>query len=94
MRCNHHAEWDEMVHKSKMAYNILPHLAAGESPFLLMYRRDAYLHTLHQLLQPKMRYMGDDKCRIHLSAMREIYMLAVLNLKMSRDHYPPPTGNP
>ena len=38
--------------------------------------------------------MGDDECKIHLDAMREVYMLAVLNLKMSHDRYPPPMGNP
>ena len=75
-----------------MAYNIFPHSAAGESLFFLMYRRDAYLPTLHQLLQTKMRYMGDNECRIHIDAMRE--MMAVLNLKMSWDQYPSPTGNP
>ena len=59
-----------------------------------MYRKDNYLPTLHHLLQPKMWYMGDDKCRIHLDAMHGIYMMAVLNLKMPQDWYPPPTGNP
>ena len=37
--------------------------------------------------------MGDDECKIHLDAMREVYMLAVLNLKMSCNRYPP-MGNP
>ena len=65
-----------------MAYNIFPHSPAGKSLFFLMYRMDAYLPTLHQLLQPKVQYMGDDTCRMHLNAMREIYMMAVLNFKM------------
>ena len=94
MRCNHDVEQDELIHIAKMAYNILPHSAAGESLFFHMYGKDAYLPTLHQLLQPKMRYMGDDKCRIHLNAMKEIYMMTVFNLKMSWDQYLPPTGNP
>ena len=38
--------------------------------------------------------MGDDKYEIHLDAMQELYMMAILNLKMSQDQYPPPTGNP
>ena len=38
--------------------------------------------------------MGDNECRMHLNAMREIYMIATLNLKMSHDQYPPLTGNP
>ena len=94
MRCNHDAEWDELIHIAKMAYNIFPHSASGESLFFLMHGRDAYLPTLHQLLQPKEQYIGDDKCVIHLDAMQEIYMMALLNLKMSWDQYPPPTGNP
>ena len=49
---------------------------------------------LHNLLQPKIHYMGDDECKINVDAMRGVYMLAVLNLKMSHDRYPPPTGNP
>ena len=50
MRCYYDAEWDEPIHKAKMAYNIFPHSAAGEHPFFLMYGRDASLPTLHQLL--------------------------------------------
>ena len=38
--------------------------------------------------------MGDDEWEVHLDAMREVYMLVVVNLKMSHDRYPPPTGNP
>ena len=38
--------------------------------------------------------MVDDDCKIHLDAMRQVYVLAVLNLKMSHDRYPPPIGNP
>ena len=30
----------------------------------------------------------------YLSMLREIYMMAILNLKMSHGQYPPPTGNP
>ena len=85
MWCNYDAEWDELVHIAKMAYNIFPHSVAGESPFFLMYGRDTYLPNLHHFLQPKMRYMADYECRIHLDAMREICMIAVLNLKMSWD---------
>ena len=65
--------WDELIHIAKMAYNIFFHSTTGECLFFLMYGRDAYLPTLHQLLQPKMRYIGDDKCRVHLDAMRDLH---------------------
>ena len=52
------------------------------------------LTNVAEFLQPKICYMGDDECKIHQDAMREVYMLAVLNLKMSCDRYPPPMGNP
>ena len=77
-----------------MACNIFPHTATDESPFFLMHGWDAYLPMLHNLLQPKICYMGDDECKTHLETMREVYMLVVLNLKMSHDRYPPPMGNP
>ena len=33
--------------------------------------------------------MGDEKCRIHLDVMKEIYMTVVLNLKMALDKIHP-----
>ena len=87
-------KWDATMKQIRKAYNMFPHTATGESPFFLMYGRDAYLPTLHNLLQPKIWYMGNDECKIHLDAIREVYMLAVLKLKMSCNRYPPPTGNP
>ena len=83
MRCYHDVEWDELAHTAKMAYNIFPHSATGESPFFPMHGRDHYLPTLQNLLQPKITYMGDNECRIHLDVMRDIYMMAILNFKMS-----------
>ena len=38
--------------------------------------------------------MGDKKCRIHLDATREIYMMTVLNLKTARDKCPAPIKDP
>ena len=38
--------------------------------------------------------MGDDECKRHLDEMRKVYILVVLNVKMSHDRYPPPMGNP
>ena len=94
LRCNHETDWDQLANIAVMAYNIFPHTATGESPLFPMYGWDAYLPTSHNLLQPKIHYMGDDECKIHLNAMREVNMLVVLNLKMSHDRYPPPMGKP
>ena len=37
--------------------------------------------------------MGDDECKVHLDALREVCILEVLNLKMSHSRYPPLMGN-
>ena len=47
-----------------------------------------------KLLLPKLWYMGDKKCKIHLDAVWEIYMMAVLNFKMARDKNLPPIRDP
>ena len=47
MRSNHDTEWDKLVHIAKMAYNIFPHSAAGESLLFHMYGIDTYLPTMH-----------------------------------------------
>ena len=51
--------------------------------------------TLFKLLLPKVRYMGGKKwCKINLDTMREIYMMAVINLKTDRDKSLPPQRPP
>ena len=70
-----------------MAYNVFPHSSAEDVPFYLMFEYGPFMPTLFKLLLTKLRYMDDEKCRIHLDAMQEIYMMAVLNLKMARDKY-------
>ena len=87
--CNHNIDWDEILHIGTMAYNVFPHISAGEAPLYLMFGCDAFMPTLFELLLPKLRYIGDEKCRIHLYAMPEIYMMAILILKIARDKCPP-----
>ena len=60
----------------------------------LMFGYDSFMPTLFKLLLPKLKCMGDEKCKIHLDAMQEIYMVAVLNLKTAWDKNLPPIRDP
>ena len=67
--CNHEGDLDERVHIATMAYNVFSHSSTGECPFYLMFGHDPFMPTLFKLLLAKLRYMGDEKCKIHLDAM-------------------------
>ena len=54
---NPQLEWDVVAYT---AYNFLPNEHSRESPFFLMYERDPLL-PLNKLLQPKIRYLGNDE---------------------------------
>ena len=60
-------------------------LISRGSTFNLMLGHSAFMPTLFKLLLPKPRYMGDEECKIQPDVMKEIYMMAVLNLKTARD---------
>ena len=45
-------EWDDVIPLACAAYNFLPNEHSKESPFFLMFGRDAIL-TLNKLLQPQ-----------------------------------------
>ena len=49
--------------------------------------------TLFKLLLQKCRHMGHEQCKMHLDTLEEIYMMAVLNFKMSGDKNPDPAEN-
>ena len=79
---NHHIDLDEIAH---IECNVFPYL---------MFGCDAFMLTLFKSLLPKLRHMGAEKCGIHLDAMWEIYMMAVLILKLARDKWPPHVRDP
>ena len=55
--------WDDNVRQVLGTYRGVPNLTTGESPFLLVYRRDGN-QPLHQLLQPLTRFLGDPDSRL------------------------------
>ena len=55
-----------------MAYNVFSQSSAEEALFYFMLKCNAFMPILFKLLLPKLKYMSDEKCRIHLDAMQEI----------------------
>ena len=47
--------------------------------------RERCIHVIMQLLNPKIRYMSDDKCSLALHDLRDIHALAIHIIKCSRD---------
>ena len=60
-------EWDDVIPLACAAYNYLPDEHSKESPFFLMFGRDA-IFPLNKLIQPQIRYLGNDEtycqCRL------------------------------
>ena len=79
-------EWDDVVPLACAAYNFLPNEYSRESPFFLMFGRDPIL-PLNKLLQPKVRYLGNDENILSLEALKNIYELAATNLRNARQRY-------
>ena len=62
----------------------LPNEHSKESPFFLMFGKDPVL-PLNTLLGPKMRYPGNDMNILLLEAMKNMFEIAVMNLKIARE---------
>ena len=77
-------EWDDLVPVACAAYNFIPNEHSKESPFFLMFGRDPVL-PLNTLLEPKIRYMGNDINIISLEAMKNLYEITATNLKLARE---------
>ena len=74
-------EWDDLVPLACAAYNFMPNEHSKESPFFLMFGRDPVL-PLNTLLEPKIRYMGNDINMISLETMKNLYEIVATNLKL------------
>ena len=79
-------EWDEVVPLACAAYNFLPNEYSRESPFFLMFGRDPIL-PLNKLLQPKIRYLGNDENILSLETLKNLYELVATNLRFARQRY-------
>ena len=86
-------EWDDLVLLACAAYNFIPNEHSKESPFFLMFGRDPVL-PLNTLLEPKIRYMGNDINILSLEAMKKLYEITATNLNLAtRKRRSPRTTN-
>ena len=76
-------EWDDVVPLACAAYNFMPNEHSKESPFFLMFGREALL-PLHTLFKPSVRYLGNDENLLSLEALKNIYQIVAENLKKAR----------
>ena len=81
-------EWDILVPLACATYNFIPNEHSKESPFFLMCGRDPVL-PLNTLLSPKLRYLGNDINILSLEAMKNMFEIAVTNLKITRERGDP-----
>ena len=79
-----HREWDEVVPLATASYNWLPNQHSKESPFFVMFGRDA-VTNLSQLTKPKLRYMGTEDLILDLELMSSIFQTQIHNLRMARE---------
>ena len=75
-------EWTHVIPLACAAYNFLPNEHSKESPFFLVFGRDAVL-PLNSLLSPQLRYLGNDLNILSLEALKNMYQIATENLHWS-----------
>ena len=75
-------EWDDVIPLACVAYNFLPNEHSKESPFFLMFGRDAILPQI-KLIQPQIGYLGNDKNILSMQALKNIYEVVMQNLKLA-----------
>ena len=76
-------EWDDVAPLATTSYNWPPNQHSKESPFFVMFGRDA-LTNLKHLISPKLRYMGTEELILDLEIMSNIYQAQIHNLKLAR----------
>ena len=72
-------EWTTIVPLACTACNFLPNEHSKESPFFLMFGRDAVL-PLNSLLSPQFQYLGNDLNVLSLESLKIMFHIAAENL--------------
>ena len=75
--------WTSVIPLACAAYNFLPNEHSKESPFFLMFGRDAVL-PLNSLFSPQMHYLGNDLNGLSLEALKNMFHIATENLHHAR----------
>ena len=81
-------EWDDLVLLACAAYNFIPNEHSKESPFFVMFGRDPIL-PLNTLLEPKIRYLGNDINILSLEVMKNMFKITVINFKLAQERGDP-----
>ena len=76
-------ERDDITLLATASYNWLLNQHSRESPFFIMFGRDAHTNLQH-LIKPKLRYMGTSDLILDLEVMSNIYQAQIHNLKLAR----------
>ena len=72
-------EWTNIIPLACVVYNFIPNEHSKESPFFLMFERDA-VFPLNSLLSPQMCYLGNDLNVLSLEALKNMFHIATENL--------------
>ena len=78
-------EWTSVLPLACVTYNFLPNEHSKESPFFLMFGRDAVL-PLNSLLSTQLRYLGNDLNVLSLEALKNMYLIVTENLRKACTH--------
>ena len=70
-------EWDDV------AYNILPNEHSKESPFFLIFGKEAKI-PLNTMVQSQIRYLGNDENILSIQALKNMHQLVAENLQKAR----------
>ena len=76
---SHQLEWTSVVPLACPAHNFLPNEHSKESPFFLMFGRDAVL-PLNSLLSPQFHYLGNNLNVLSPEALKNMFHIASENL--------------